>query len=216
MDPTSIVEYFENVESVIPPFRSEVGTYHIRFHSFASAFEALRNEEHTINGCTIRLCHEWYYSEMKKRITVDNTLQQINDRLNDDCILSIMELLDFEEMLYVAYYNDRFRMLAETKAMKITPSTIPRPIGILTLMCALDLFSDTITSLEISLTSIRPGAFNAYSFYQKCGIIHCIQTCAGPQLALVTLEGFLFNENPYLFRSLTWKLEQRGVQVVFS
>lgn len=118
LHPTSINEYFENVESVTPPFRSEVGTYIVCFQSFASAFKALRKEEHTIRGCTIRLYHEWYFAEMKERATVDNTLQQMDERLNDDCILSIMKSLDFEDLLYVALYNDRFRALAKKKPLK--------------------------------------------------------------------------------------------------
>lgn len=204
------------MEYVVPPFQSEVGTYNICFDSFAGAFEALRKEEHTINGCTIRLYHQWYFAELKERKTVDDTLNGMIETLNNDCILEVMKYLDFEDLLYMANYKGHFQALVQKKELKLTPSAIPRPIGILTLIRVLQLFVETITSLEISLTSIRPGPFNAYSFFDKCAIIHFIMSYAGVQLTRVTFEGFLSNENVFLFRSYTWKLEKRGVEVIFS
>lgn len=220
INPTSIREYFERfgrVEIVSIPLRAQIGPYFIGFYSFESAFDALAMEDHAIDGINIHFSHNWYFSEMKNRIDVRNLLENIDIHLNDDCILMIMQHLNLVDFLYMAKFNHRFRQLIkERKTIRIQPSVITQPIGMMTMRLVLTVLGDSLTILYVSIESIRSEIFSGHSFFLKLAIIYCIHTYTGPQLNLVSLEGFESIENEEVVQFYLSKLRQRGVNVIVS
>lgn len=214
----SVSEYFQNigeVESVIRPFQNGTGTYFIRFHSFEDAFHALTLEDHTINGYDIYLCHDWYFAEMKNRASLPQISEEVDERLNDDCILMIMQHLDLVDLLHVARFNDRFHLLAgQRKHIRILPSFIAQPIGIMTLNYVLTLFESSLVKLEVSIDSIHAETFGGRSYFLQWAVIYCIQAHVGPQLKIVSLHGFKSKENESLIQFLQYNLIPRGVDVI--
>lgn len=165
---------------------------------------------------TTLVSHDWYFAEMKKRKHTDIILRAMNEGLNDDCILMIMQFLDSIDLLYMANFNQRFRVLASRRSkFEVHPSVIMRRIGLMTLRYALTTLRDAVANLIISMDSIQPdNFFNFHSFFLSSALAHCIQKYSGPKLKVVSLEKFEREETRTLVSYLLTKFQCRGVQMI--
>lgn len=173
-------------------------------------------ENHEIGECKVRVSHEWYFAEMKKKKHFDIILRGMNEGLNDDCILEIMQFLDLIDLLYMANFNPRFRVLASRRSkFEVHPSVIMRRIGLMTLRYALSTLRNAVANLIISMDSIQPDSFSTFhSFSLKSALAYCIQEYTGPKLKVVSLEKFENEESRTLVRYLLTKFQCRGVQMI--
>lgn len=113
----------------------------------------------------------------------------INERLNDDCIMEILNHLDVEHLIYFSQICDRFKCLVARKLSKlrITFSTIGE-IGLLNFAFIVAQFSKSVTEIHISTSAFR----SKFGIYDDCIKGTVLQTILyfGSQLKKVVLDGF--------------------------
>lgn len=205
------------MQCYVPALPSKIGTHFIHFFSFESAFDALVIGDHEINDRIIHLEHVWYFREMESSHYKEKIVKEIDDRLNDDCILMIMQRLSVIELLQMSRLSHRFFSLAKyRRKVEIVPSVIEQPIGMMTLRYLLHVLGNSLTSLVISIDSIHTEAFNCHGEFLKCAVIYCIQEYTGPQLKNLSLQKFGMEKYTHLIPYLLSKLRLRGVDLTLS
>lgn len=172
-------------------------------------------ENHNTSDRIIHLYHEWYFSEMQGGFQLNVNIQEMVDRLNDDCILMVLQYSNLIDFLHLARFNDRLLQLAkQRKIVEIVPAVLERPIGLMSIRYLLSILGDDLTSLTISMNSMHSEVFGGHSVFLKCATIYCIQKYTGSQLRDLTLKGFEIAEDMDSIHFLLSKLRNRGVDLI--
>lgn len=164
------------------------------FKSFEEAFRILIRGS-SINNVHFRqpLYNDWFW--IASDVSDKKFFEDMDEKLNDDCILNIIKHLDLQHIIYFAHINERFQSIAKLglSVLRIFPSTIGS-INLWNFRYMLHMFGSTLTELSVSL-NIFPATFGLYFDHTKKQILQLICMHTEIKLKRVNLYDFNFNEN---------------------
>lgn len=184
------------------------------FGTFQQAFDALVKKSSL--KCST-LLNPWYteWSWIEFKNLDESFFAAIDDKLNDNVICEIMKYIDPLHLVHFASINERFNKLAESRHLRIFPSTVGT-IGLINFRFLLEKFGSTVINISLSLTSFR--SFFGFCFSNtKYLILNIIYWFTGPLLKKVRLYDFdLDGSETEEIDSITQLFDQRGIEVKFS
>lgn len=151
---------------------------------------------------------QWY------RLYDDDLLNNFKE-LNEDVQWGVMEKCDLLDLFNIIKFDSRFQAMSKMwNCLKVDPSCVQRPFGIVNLRSLFKLIGQRISKCIISFHSIRKTTFSGY--FEKIATLHYIASYTGSNLKYVRLEGFNFSEDETkAARILIDKIMERGIQLIF-
>lgn len=180
-----------------------------KLNSFGQAFNLLVHPNASGN-----FQHAWFsnWSWIQSVNSNRAFFEEMDEKLNDDCMREVFEYLDPLYLVYLAQIDARFAdLISQKKQLRIFPTTAG-PIHYMNFRYFLETFS-SLTELILSLNCF-PRTFNIYPTDTKRLLIEIISKYCGQKLKRICLYDFNFSEHEIQeFRHYFDILSIRGIDV---
>lgn len=159
------------------------------FNTFENAFKILTKGSSVER---VNFQHRWYsnwswIAAENKNVTF---FEEMNEKLNDDCIRKVVEYIGNLHLIYLAHLNERFQAIVEEKMIRtyIFPSTVGS-IGLINFRYFLEMFKDSTKEIFLSLNAF-PSTYGFYFEHIKRYILEIVYSCTGTKLKTIYLYDF--------------------------